>query len=134
METGSDDSLVSFDTEHALETVQEHVGGALLVCAEYTPTDFRICYLSDRIEAAFESSEAVTDAGEMFHHYSQLDFVEGDTFADFYPTLSETYAFATYTDFATIIRVVGDDEGLYVSVENGTEITPAIDAITELVT
>jgi hypothetical protein len=125
-------SLVDYDTEAALEAATDRAGESLLVCAEYTPEDFRVVYLSDRLQAEYGGLEEVVEAGELFHKYGQLDFVAEDQFAEFYPTLSETQAFVTYTDYAIIGRVVGETEGFYFSVEGGTRVTPLVDAVTEL--
>ncbi|WP_424017271.1 hypothetical protein ACOZ4N_15500 [Halorientalis pallida] len=133
MNIGEGESLVDYDTGAALEAATDHAGEALLVCAEYTPEDFRLVYLSDRLQAEYDELDDIVEAGELFHHYGQLDFVGEDQFAEFYPTLSETQAFVTYTDFAIIGRVVGANEAFYFSVENGTEVTPLVDAVTEIV-
>ncbi|SDE91846.1 hypothetical protein [Halorientalis regularis] len=133
MNIGEGESLVDYDTGAALEVATDHAGEDLLVCAEYTPEDFRVVYLSDRLQAEYDDLSEVVDAGEVFHHYGQLDFMSEDQFAEFYPTVSETQAFVAYTDFAIIGRVVGANEGFYLSVAQGTEITPLVDAVTEIV-
>ncbi len=133
MDIDRGESLVGYDTEAALEAARDRVGESLLICAEYTPDGFRIVYLSDQLRAEYDEVGEIVEAGELFHHFGQLDFVGEDQFADFYPTLSETQAFITYTDYAIVGRVVGETEGFYFSVEGGTEITPLVDAVTEIV-
>ncbi|RXK50582.1 hypothetical protein [Halorientalis pallida] len=133
MNIGEGESLVEYDAGAALEAATDRAGDSLLVCAEYTPEDFRLVYVSDRLQAEYDELDDIVEAGKLFHHYGQLDFVGEDQFAEFYPTLSETQAFVTYTDYAVIGRVVGANEGFYFSVEGGTEVTPLVDAVTDVV-
>jgi hypothetical protein len=128
-------SIVEYDSERALAASRSVVGEeAVLVCAEYTPEDFRLLHVDERIEAEYDSYAEVIEAGELFHRYGQVDFFEGDTVSGLYEPTDETRAFVTYTDFAILVRVLGDREGLYLSVEAGTEVTPLVERTSEIVT
>ena len=131
---GEDASVVGFDSERALSAARSLVGAdSILVCAEYDTADFRLLHVDDRVEEKYDSFEELIEAGELFHRYGQVDFFEGDTVTGFYEPLEETKAFVTYTDFAILLRVLGDREALYLSVVPGTEITPLIEEMTGIV-
>ena len=124
--------LVGFDANRATETARSVVGDDLLVSAEYTPESFQVLYLADRLVDRWGNTDDLMDVGEAIHAYMHEDFCEQRRFDDLYPSVSETYGFVTYTDRATIVRVLRGDEGLYLSLAPDTVVTPVVDQVKEV--
>jgi hypothetical protein len=130
-EAGSE--LASFDATGALERVRELVDGEVIACAEFTAEEYQVLYLSDWLEEQYGDVDGVLEVGDEAHVYSSIDFFEREAFGEMFPTVGEVRAFATFTDVALMVRVVGEDEGLYVSVPPESDATALVGEMEEFV-
>ena len=129
----NESALVDFDAEAAVRAVRDVASEGVLVCAEYTIDDFRVLYASDTVVDDHGGPDELRSIGERMHAYLHVDFTERGLFEDLYPPAEKTRAFVTYTDYATLVRVLGDAGGLYVSLTPDTQVTPVVDAVTAVV-
>jgi len=122
-------SLVGFDADAATEAALDVAGDDLLVSSEYTPECFQVLFLSERLIDRWGNVDDVMDVGEAVHAFMHDDFTERELYDEIYPSVSETYAFATFTDRATFVRVLTGDEGLYLSLAHGADVTPVVERV-----
>lgn len=120
--------MVGFDADEALTRAQALAGEELLVCAEYTPEEFQVLYLSDRLIEKWGTVDRVMDVGEAIHA-TMDDFTQRKRVGDIFPRVSDVYAFTTHTDVATFVRVLGRDGGLYLSLTAGAETAELIETV-----
>jgi hypothetical protein len=114
--------------------VAREVADRLLVVATYTDEDYTVLYVDEGVRGHYESENVLETVGDRLHRYGQLDFFERGVFADLVPEAERVGAFATFTDAGTIVRVVTDaDEGLYLSVAPGTDVTALVAALEPVV-
>lgn len=121
--------LTGFDADAAVDTARGIVGDDLLVATEFTPESFHVLYLSDRLIDAWGNTDDIMDVGEAVHTLTYDDFGEQSRLRDVYPSVTETFAFTTYTDRMIIVRVLTGTEGMYFSLMRGTEVTPLVEAV-----
>lgn len=133
--TASDPAgLVEFDEGQALERAKDVAGDRLQVCAVYTADDFELLYVADDLLEYYDDESEVLEVGEALHGYMDLDFNEREVFEELYPAATEMKAFVTYTDHVIVVRVLSPEtEGLYVSLEPGTEVTPVVNVMAPIV-
>jgi len=125
--------LVTFDADEATALARDLAGDDLLVATEYTPDSFRVLYLSDALVDAWGNVDEIMDVGEAVHAFMHDDFAEREFYDDVYPTVSDTYAFASFTDRMVIVRVVTDDEGMYLHVAPETGITTLVERLEDVI-
>ncbi len=121
--------IVTFDADAATVEAKELVGDDLLVATEYTPDSFRVLYLSDRLIDAWGNVDEIMDVGEAVHTFMDDDFAEREFYDDVYPTVSETYAFVSYTDRMVVVRVLTDYEGMYFHLAPESQVTPLVERV-----
>lgn len=134
MSAENGESIVGFDAERALEAARRETDDAVQVCAEYTPAEYRLLHVADAVRDQYDDDAEIVDLSDLLHKSATIDFTERDTLPTFYPMVDETLAFVTYTDLNIVIRVIAEtEEALYLSVDRGTEITPAVEAVSAIV-
>jgi hypothetical protein len=121
--------LTSFDANAAVKSARGVVEEDLLVATEFTQESFHVLYLSDRLIDAWGNTDDIMDVGQSVHNLTYDDFAERRRLREVYPSVSETFAFSTYTDRMIIVRVLSGNEGMYFSLMRGTEVTPMIEAV-----
>jgi hypothetical protein len=126
-------TLTAFDADAAVEAALDEVGDDLLVAAEYTADEFELLYLSDAVVEIYDGRAGVQDVAEQLHRYLNLDFEERTLFEDLYPPAEDAYGFVTHTDYATVIRVLDGEEGLYLSVQTGVDTDPLLQRVRPVV-
>lgn len=121
--------LVEFDADAVLETVRAMAGDTIGVCVEYNTRSFNILYLEESLENRFEDLDELYEVGEDLHTTLFIDFTEQKLLNDFHPVLGEMRASVTYMSGLTMIRVIQEDEGLFLTIEPDAQVTPVIEAI-----
>jgi len=121
-----DSTLVDFDAEAACTAVREVVGDDLLVCVVFTTDDHEILHVADGVRDLYGSEDRMRDHFEEIHSYVHLDFTERRLFEDVVG--GGVRAMVTYMDQATLVRVVGEREGLFVTLAPDAPVTAVVDA------
>lgn len=127
----NDSVLTDFNAIGALQAVEDRIGDDIFVCAEFTPDDFHILYVSDTALDQYDTETDIWVVGDVIHEYMNVDFLERELFNELYPQVTETNAFVTYTDYAAIVRILRENEGFYLSVDPQA---PVSEIVTELTT
>ena len=125
--------LTGFDADAAVETARGIVGENLLVATEFARESFHVLYLSDRLIDAWGNTDDIMDVGETVHSLTYDDFGERSRLRQVYPSVTEVFAFTTYTDRMIIVRVLTGTEGMYFSLMRGTEVTPLVEAVKAII-
>lgn len=130
-----DESAVSFDVERALSVARTVAGDAILVFATLTDETYELHYVSEKTRRRYDEASANLDGvADDVHEFERLDFLESELFNDMIPTVDSVHAFATFTDIGVITRVVSENrEGIYVSVDPGTDVTELVGALEPIV-
>lgn len=127
-------ALVSFDPDTAVRVARETVERDVLVVATYTGDDYAFHHVEDRVREQYTEDDDLESVADNVHQYAQIDFFERETFEKILPAAEEISAFATYTDAGIILRLVTPDEdGLFVSVDPGTDVTALVAALKPVV-
>ena len=121
--------IVTFDADATTSLAKDALGDDLLVATEYTPESFRVLFLSDRLIDAWGNVDEIMDVGEAVHAFMDDDFAEREFYDDVYPTVSETYAFVSYTDRMVVVRVLTDYEGMYFHLAPESRVTPLVERV-----
>ncbi|WP_435174572.1 hypothetical protein [Halorussus sp. AFM4] len=125
--------LTDFDASAALSAVRGVAGDDLRAFVEYDDETYNALFIAERIVDAFGGQAAIDEFAEKLHFNYKLDFTERDMYEDLYAPLGDVGAFAVFLDRETIIRYVGEREGIYVSVDPGANATPVVEALTDAV-
>jgi len=128
-------TAVSFGAERATEVARETVDRVLVV-STYTDEGYAIQYVDPAVRERYEreSDDGFETVSDQIYRYGQLDFFERDVLTDLVPEADRVYAFTTFTDAGTIVRVVnGDEEGLFVSAEPGSDVSALVTALDPVV-
>lgn len=122
--------VVDFDVDAVLATAREAVGERrLLVCVVYDVNDFGTVYVDDRIDALYEDENARTEHFGEIHSYVHLDFTEGKLFEELFLEPDGVRAFVTYMGNLVAVRIVADEQGVFLAVPPGTPVTDLVDAV-----
>ncbi|WP_135852666.1 hypothetical protein [Halorussus salinus] len=123
--------LTDFDTSSALSAVEEVAGDGLRAFVEYDDETYNLLYIAERVVQEFGDEATLEEFADRLHYNYKLDFNEREMYADLYGPLGELAAFAVYLDDETLVRYVGEREGIYVSVEPDVSANGVVDALTE---
>jgi len=121
-------TLVSFDADAALAAVRDQVGEGLLAGVEFTTDDHRTLYAADVVVELYGDEAAMLDHFEEIHRYVHVDFTERELFEDVVGG-GDVRAMVTYMDHATLVRVIDEREGLFVTVAPDAEVTAVVEAV-----
>lgn len=130
MTEGTTDGVVTFDVEAALATARETVGAdAVLICVAYDETEFTTVHVDERIDALYPDEGTRTEHFGEIHSYVHLDFTERELFKELFVQPGRVKAFVTYMDAFIAIRIVTGEEGLFLGIAPGTEITELVERL-----
>lgn len=125
--------LVAFDADACVAAIREATPGVRLV-VEYTDESFRTLYADDATLSLFGDREAMREYFESVHDYVGIDFAERELFEDTLRAAGGVRAITTHMDRATVVRVlVGETQGLFVSVDPDTPVTELVACVEETV-
>lgn len=122
--------IVSFDADAAVSAAlaadREHVR----VGAEYDIHDWQILYVAEHVVEEYEaSSDDLEGRGAGLHSYIHLDFTEQELFEDLAPGGGDVLAVLTKMEHRVLVRYLFDHEGLFLSLEEGVDLTAVLDAV-----
>ncbi|WP_232688549.1 DUF7522 family protein [Halobacterium zhouii] len=121
--------LSRFDCEAIDEAIVDVVGDDLRTIVEYDEHDFNVLRIRDDVVEQLGGEEAFSDLADLLHSDYRLDFTQQELYEEMYGNLGVVRAFVVLMDHATIVRFVGEETGVYVSLEAGTPIQPVMDAM-----
>lgn len=124
-------NLTDFDVSTALSAVEDIAGDDLRAFVEYDDEAYNPLYIAARVVREFGGEASLDEFAGKLHYNYKLDFTEREMYEDLYEPLGEVAAFAVYLDDETLIRYVGEREGIYVSVEPDVSANRIVDALTE---
>lgn len=126
--------LVAFDADAATAAVREATPGVRLV-VEYTDESFRTLYADDTTLSLFGDAEAMREYFASVHDYVGIDFAERELFEDTLRAAGGVRAITTHVDRAAVVRVlVGETQGLFVSLDPDAPVTDLVACVEETVT
>lgn len=125
--------LISLDASAAFEAVRDVAGEDLRAFVEYDSEAFNPVFIAERVVDELGGADGVEEFADQLHFNYKLDFTEREMYADLYGPLGGVDAFAVYLDDQTIVRYVTDEEGIYVSLDGGSDTDRVVDALAETV-
>ena len=130
MVVSEDSTLVDFDADAALATAREVGDGAVHLCVEYTPKEFRTLYADELTTALYAGDrEEMESHFEEVHSYVHIDFTEKDLFSEVFRGAGEVRSFVTLMDHVALIRVIVGRQGLFLSTDPDADVTALVEAI-----
>jgi hypothetical protein len=122
-------TLVDFDADAALSSARELFEGKIHLCVEYTTGEFHTLYADETTLALYGDREEMTDHFEEVHSYVHVDFTERGLFEDLFVGAGEVRSFVSQMEHVTLIRVLDGEQGLFLTVDPGTDVTAVVEAI-----
>jgi len=128
----SESTLVSFDGDAATAAVHE-VDGVLSVSA-FTSDDYEILYVADKVLGMYESESHLRDHyGEVLSHLN-MDILERETYEEsLLPNAGQVRGIVTRMSRMTLLRIITDEQGLYLALEPEASVPDIIDAVGSVV-
>ncbi|MGM0592114.1 MAG: hypothetical protein ACQETI_10900 [Halobacteriota archaeon] len=124
-------SVVSLDADTALEAALTAVDGLLYFFVEYTAQEFNTMYVDEAAIEWYGGPEQVLEHVADIYSYVHLDFVERDLFErHLFSKTGRVRTLITGMDEMTLVRLLADDEGLFLSVDSATDAQGIVDAVT----
>lgn len=121
--------IVGFDADAAVEAARGAAGDGLRIASEYDMDGYRLLYVADSVIEEYGSTDPIEDAGDRLHSYIHLDFTERELFEEIAADAGQVTAYVTRMEHHTLIRYLDEREGLFLSVETGTALTPLLEAV-----
>lgn len=128
--------IVSFDVDAAVAAIEDALddADALHVVAPFTPDEYELVYVDDLTRSFYADDGEMTAHFDRIHEYAGLDFSEIGLFVDdLFPVATGVEYIATGLDYLTVVRIYTGDEGLFVSLDPGTDPTIAVEAVRSVV-
>ncbi len=130
MVVSEDSALVEFDADAALAAARDEEDASVRLCVEYTSDEFHTLYADETTMALYAGSEGeMRDHFEEAHGYVHVDFTERDLFGDLFPGAGEVRSFVSYMNHVTLVRVLVDQQGLFLSLSPDSAVTPVVEAV-----
>lgn len=122
--------VVDFDADAglsaALDADEEHVR----ICAEYDIDEWELLYVADHVLEAYEDGERTLERrADDLHSYIHLDFTERELFEELAPKSGEVVAYVTRMEHHSLVRYLSGQEGLFLSLDRGADLTAVLDAV-----
>ena len=130
--TGSSD-VVDFDAESAVSAVRDALDDDLLLAVEYDRAAFNVLYASDGVASRYGDLNAMREQFARIHSYVYLDFVVRTLFEDLLDDTGGVKAFSTHMENYVAVRVLADEEGLFLTLAPDANPTVAVEAVRETV-
>ena len=129
MVVSEDSTLVDFDADAAVSAAREQSEGEVHLCVEYTTEGFHTLYADETTLSLYGDREQMTDHFEEVHSYVHVDFTERNMFEDIFVGAGEVRSFVTQMEYVTLIRVLDGEQGLFLTVDPGTDVTAIVEAV-----
>jgi hypothetical protein len=129
MVVSEDSTLVDFDADAAVSAAREQSEGEVHLCVEYTTEGFHTLYADETTLSLYGDREQMTDHFEEVHSYVHVDFTERNMFEDVFVGAGEVRSFVTQMEYVTLIRVLDGEQGLFLTVDPGTDVTAIVEAV-----
>ena len=129
MVVSEDSTLVDFDADAAVSAAREQFEGEVHLCVEYTTEGFHMLYADETTLSLYGDREQMTDHFEEVHSYVHVDFTERNMFEDVFVGAGEVRSFVTQMEYVTLIRVLDGEQGLFLTVDPGTDVTAIVEAV-----
>jgi len=126
-------ALTGFDARAVGDAVADATGDGLRAFVEYDEQTYNLLYIRDDVVGELGGQEAFGALADELHSDYRLDFTQQELYEEIYGELGNVRAFVVVMDRATLLRFVGDDAGLYVSVEPSVSVQAVLDAVHEVV-
>lgn len=126
-------SIVDFDADAAVAVAKEVAGSDLRAAAEFDADDYRLLYVADRMLERYGGEGPVQEAASRLHDHIHLDFVERELYEAIAGEAGSLETYVTRMEHHTFVRHLVGREGLFLSLETGTELEPLLDRIDEVV-
>ncbi|MFC7236560.1 hypothetical protein [Halosegnis marinus] len=107
----------------------------LFALVEFTPTEFRIAYVSSATRALYgvegDDDEAMYDYFATVHEYVNLDLAEIDLFTEsLFPMADDVRYITTALDMGKMVRVyLTDDRGVFVAMPSDAPVESVVTAL-----
>lgn len=129
IELRQEPELTALDDAEIANAVDDVAGDDLRTLVEYDEQAYNLLYIRDDVVGELGGAEAFTDLADELHADYRLDFTQQELYEEIYGELGNVRAFVAVMDHATILRVIGSDAGLYVSLEPAASIQAVLDAV-----
>ncbi|MFC3476336.1 DUF7522 family protein [Halobacterium litoreum] len=133
IELRQEPELTAFDDAEVASAIDDVAGDDLRTLVEYDEQRYNLLYIRDDVVDELGGPDAFGELADELHSDYRLDFTQQELYEEIYGELGNVHAFVAVMDRATVLRVVGDDAGLYVSLEPSVSIQGALDAVREVV-
>ncbi|WP_435154609.1 hypothetical protein [Haladaptatus sp. DFWS20] len=133
MTISNDSSLVSFDADAAVAVLKDRASNSVHLCVEYDTEEFNTLFSDQMTLDLYASEREMVDHFEEVLSYVHVDFMEKDLFEDVFRDAGAVRSFATYMQHVILVRVLIDEEGLFFTVDPGSDVTALVEAVEEAV-
>ena len=133
MAVSNESTVVGFDADAAVAAAREVAGKALHMAIEYDATDFTTLYVDEGTIALYGDEESMFDHFAEVHSYVHIDFTEQQMFEDILYAAGGVRAFTAHMDNITAVRILVDQEGLFLALDPNAPVSPVIAAVEEAI-
>ncbi|MFC5972862.1 hypothetical protein ACFPYI_16110 [Halomarina salina] len=125
----NDSSVVDFDAERAVASALEVTGSDLLLVVEYDGEAYKLLYCADVVADRYEDDQAMYEHFERVHSHAFHDAERRALSEDLFVDSGETRALTTHMENLVALRVLGDDEGLFLLLAPDSSVTAVVEAV-----
>ncbi|MCG1002995.1 MULTISPECIES: hypothetical protein [Halobacterium] len=118
-----------FDAAAVGEAVDDAAGDGLRTFVEYDEQTYELLYARDDVVGELGGPEGLSEIAEQLHADYRLDFTQQELYEEMYGSLGEVTAFAVVLESASVLRFVGESEGVYVSLDRDVSMQAVLDAV-----
>ncbi|MFC7234552.1 DUF7522 family protein [Halosegnis marinus] len=123
-------TLVSFDGDAATAAVREAAGDGVASVSAFTTDDFEILYVSDDVLALYRDEAHLREHYDEVLSHLNMDILEKEVYeGTLLPNAGRVRASVTYMDDLTLLRVVVEEEGLYIALQPDAPVRTVVDAV-----
>jgi len=127
-----DPGLTELDVGAGYEAVRAIASDDLRAFVEYDDETYNPVFIAERVVEKHGDPEEVGKFAEQLHFNYKLDFTEREMYEDLYEPLGSIEAFTVHLSDQTIVRYVGEREGIYVSVDGETHGDDVVDSLNDV--
>jgi hypothetical protein len=123
-------TLVAFDGDEARAAVHEAAGDSLLSVTGFTSDDFEILYVADAVLDLYRDRDHLHEHYDQVLSHLHMDIMERDVYENtLLPNAGAVRAIVTYMEEMTLVRVIVDEQGLYVALAPDQSVRAVVEAV-----
>lgn len=130
MAVENESEIVRLDVAATLGALEDALEGSLRTLVEFDADRFNTLYVDEETRSFYRDEEHRHAHFERIHSYVNVDLAEIDLLTgELFPVADEVEYIATALDTFTLVRLYVDDGGLFLALDPGEPVEPAVEAL-----